>query len=244
MSKDWPFIKQLQPETLGTRLAVSPATGANRLIAVKRSVSTLFTAVAVLMTLHLVPQASAQTDIVDRVLDRYSSLETLQARFTQTMTSDIFDEDERIRGSIFMRGEAYRILTGTRTIVTDGTTSWIFDAFEKQVLIDNQIEDESTFSVHEFLYAFDERFSVEGSQRSGDLWRIALTPIDPDDYFQHLELLVRDSDAIIVGLDVDDANEVHLEIRLSEISENPDIEDRMFSFDIPDGADVVDLRVN
>lgn len=196
----------------------------------------------VCVLLQSVAPASAQPDIVARVLDHYASLETLQARFHQTMTSELFDEPEQITGSLFMRGRAYRILTGARTIVTDGETSWIYDPVENQVLIDNQMEDEMSFSVHQFLYAFDERFEVAGTVRTGNSWQIALSPRDPDDYFRHLELVVRDADALITEIRVDDINEVSIRIRLSEITENPSLDASLFRFDTPDGTEVVDLR--
>ncbi|NNE71437.1 MAG: outer membrane lipoprotein carrier protein LolA [Rhodothermales bacterium] len=202
----------------------------------------LFVTLTVCVLLQFARPALGQSDIVSRVLQHYSELETLQARFDQTMTSDLFDEPEEISGSLFMRGKAYRILTGTRTIVTDGDTSWIYDPIEKQVLIDNQIEDEMSFSVHQFLYAFDERFDVAGTVRSGNSWQIELSPRDPDDYFRHLELIVRDADALITEIRVDDINEVSIRIQLSEITENPDLDDALFRFDVPAGAEVVDLR--
>ncbi len=188
--------------------------------------------------------ARAQSDIVDRVLEKYTQVVTLQARFQQTMTSDLFQEAESVTGVISMRGESYRIMVGYRTIVTDGTTSWIYNAIENQVLIDDYYEDESTFSVHEFLYRFDDRFSIENTVRTGAIWRIALRPKDPDDYFRAVELIVRDSDAVITGIEVDDANEVHLSIQLDDILENPVLEDGIFEFLIPEGADVVDLRAD
>jgi outer membrane lipoprotein carrier protein len=200
----------------------------------------------VLLLLHSVPQAQAQsqaqTDIVARVLERYAGLETLQARFEQTMTSDLFDDVERVSGSLYMRGPAYRILTGTRTIVTDGETSWIHDALENQVLIDYQVEDEMSFSVHQFLYSFDERFDVSGTTKVGNSWRIALSPRDPDDYFRDLELVVQDADAMITEIRVEDINEVSIRISLSAITKNPKLDDDLFRFEMPAGVEVVDLR--
>ena len=130
--------------------------------------------ISLLIAAYLVHPAApiaAQPTIVSQVLDKYASLETLQARFQQTMTSDLFDEEETVTGLISMEGPAYRILAGSRTIVTDGETSWIYDAIENQVLIDYYYEDESTFSVHEFLFRFDERFSVQSAVRNGREWR-------------------------------------------------------------------------
>ncbi|MBO6576668.1 MAG: outer membrane lipoprotein carrier protein LolA [Rhodothermales bacterium] len=209
----------------------------------KRPITTAFLLLIVLLTGQ--PSSAQSTDIVPRILERYAELETLQARFRQTMTSTLFeDETETITGSIFLRGDAYRVLTGSRTVVTDGVTSWIYDALENQVLIDNRLEDEFSFSVHQFLYDFDERFEVAGTVRDADIWRVALTPLDPDDYFRSVELIVRDRDAIITEMRIDDANEVNLHIRLSEITENPDLPASTFRFDIPEGADVVDLRAD
>ncbi len=204
----------------------------------------LFLLAIVLLLLHPVPQANAQSDIVSRVLERYAELETLQARFEQTMTSDLFDDVERVSGSLYMRGQAYRILTGTRTIVTDGETSWIHDALETQVLIDHQVEDEMSCSVHQFLDGFNERFDVRGTTRVDDSWRIALSPRDPDDYFRDLELVVQDADAMITAIRVEDINEVRIQISLSAITKNPSLADDLFRFEMPAGVEIVDLRLD
>jgi outer membrane lipoprotein carrier protein len=209
---------------------------------VKRQIQLVLAALSVLLLLQPAPTRAQTSDIVERVLARYAEMETMQARFEQRMISNLFEDEEVITGSLYMRGAAYRILTGTRTIVTDGETSWIHDAVENQVLVDYQIEDEFTFSVHQFLYAFDERFEVAGVVRTGNSWRVALSPRDPDDYFRSLELVVRDSDAIITEIQVDDANEVRLQIQLTDIRENPPLSDALFRFEIPPGVDVVDLR--
>jgi outer membrane lipoprotein carrier protein len=219
-------------------------TGIPAQFAPKQRSRTPATLVVVAFLLHLAAPADAQPAIVTRVLDKYASLVTLQARFQQTMTSDLFDEAESVSGVISMRGAAYRILAGSRTIVTDGETSWIYNAIENQVLIDDYYQDESTFSIHEFLYGFENRFTVQGTGRIGENWRIALSPKDPDDYFQQVELIVRESDAIITRIEIDDANEVHLSIALREIIENPELADDIFSFEVPDQADVVDLRAD
>ncbi len=227
---------------MGTAIATSVVTLHIQPIRVTRPYFGLLLAAIVLLLLHSVPQARAQSDIVSRVLDRYAELETLQARFEQTMTSDLFDEVERISGSLYMRGSAYRILTGTRTIVTDGETSWIHDALENQVLIDHQVEDEMSFSVHQFLYDFDERFEVTGTTKVGNSWRISLSPRDPDDYFRDLELVVQDADAMITEIRVEDINEVRIQISLSAIAKNPSLDDDLFRFQMPAGVEVVDLR--
>jgi outer membrane lipoprotein carrier protein len=188
-------------------------------------------------------QSTGQSEaIVTRVLERYRAMDTLQARFRQIMSSELFEEDEQILGSMYMRGPSYRILAGNRTMVTDGSTSWIYDAAERQVLIDHYLEDETTLSVHQILSRFDERFRVEGTSRQAGKWRIALSPLDPDDYFQSVELVVRDSDATVTEIELDDANDVHLKIILSQIRANPQLDADLFEFQIPEGVEIIDLR--
>lgn len=208
-------------------------------ISVKQSLLRLCLVLIVGFWLHPV---QAQTGIVDRVLNRYAGMETMQARFRQVMTSQVFDEPQTVSGSLYLKGAAYRILTGSRTIVTDGLSTWIFDPGENQVLIDDYLEDESTLSVHQILYRFNERFQVAGAVRTGESWRVALSPRDPDDYFRSVEFIVRDSDALITQIEVEDANDVHLSITLTDVRQNPPLDDALFRFDAPEGVEVVDLR--
>jgi len=191
------------------------------------------------------PSAQAQDGeaLLARLRHRFESVKTFRADFSQRSESLLFDEGtDVLRGTLYVRGEAYRLESGTRTLVNDGTTLWIYDEAEQQVLVSDYVEDEYTFSITGFLYRFDERWRFDSVERSGADWLLHLAPLNPDDFFRAVAVTMRDSDSMVTRVQVLDANETTMIFTLDNLVENPDLDDPVFRFEAPDGVEVVDLR--
>lgn len=181
--------------------------------------------------------------MIDRVRARYEASSGIEARFEQVTT--LFDESDRLTGRIWLQGEKYRLEAGTRTVVADGVTVWVFDRAENQVIISDFVEDETTFSITGFLYRFEERWKVTGeaaSVQGGERVRIAtVVPIDPDDWFSRVTVTVRERDALVTRLEVVDASDITMIFDLQGVVERP-LEPGLFRFTPEAGVEVVDLR--
>ncbi len=191
------------------------------------------------------PAASAQDGeaLLGRLRTRFESVRTFRAEFSQRTSSPIFDSGEEvIRGTLFVRGDRYRLESRTRTLVNDSKTLWVYDASEQQVLVSDYVEDEYTFSITGFLYRFDERWQFETVERADDGWLLHLLPRNPDDFFRSVAVSMRQSDSMVTSVRVVDANEVTMVFTLDDLVENPPLDDSVFRFDAPDGVEVVDLR--
>lgn len=184
-----------------------------------------------------------QESVIDRVRARYEASSGIEARFEQVTT--LFDESDRLTGRIWLQGEKYRLETGSRTVVADGETVWVFDRAENQVIVSDFVEDETTFSITGFLYRFDERWRVTGeaaSTQGAERVRIAtVVPIDPDDWFSRVIVTVRERDAMVTRLEVVDASDVTMIFDLRDVVERP-LEPGLFRFSPEAGVEVVDLR--
>lgn len=184
-----------------------------------------------------------QESVIDRVRARYEASSGIEARFEQVTT--LFDESDRLTGRIWLQGEKYRLETGSRTVVADGETVWVFDRAENQVIVSDFVEDETTFSITGFLYRFDERWRVTGeaaSTQGAERVRIAtVVPIDPDDWFSRVIVTVRERDAMVTRLEVVDASDVTMIFDLRNVVERP-LEPGLFRFSPEVGVEIVDLR--
>jgi outer membrane lipoprotein-sorting protein len=143
-------------------------------------------------------------------------------------------------------GDNYRVETSSQTIITDGLITWVYNSIENQLIINDYEEDETTFSISDFFFSFDEKYSVRevraetiGGARHHVL---ALTPLDEGSFFTDVTLWVRASDSIITKLQVLDANETTMNFDLNSIVINPEVAADAFSFTPADDTDVVDLR--
>lgn len=191
------------------------------------------------------PSVSAQDGeaLLGRLRARFEAVRTFRAEFSQRTYSPIFgDGEEVIRGTLFVRGESYRLESGTRTLVNDSKTLWVYDAAEQQVLVSDYVEDEYTFSITGFLYRFDERWRFDTVERVDEGWLLHLLPRDSGDFFRSVAVTMRASDSMVIRVRVVDANEVTMVFTLDDLVENPPLDDSVFRFDAPDGVEVVDLR--
>lgn len=179
---------------------------------------------------------------------RYSSIHGMRLRFVQTASSAFMDEDERFSGQLSFTDTAYRVTTSNQTIVTDGTTTWIHNRGEGQVIINDFVEDETSFSLTAFLRSFSKdydstwegRETLAGSAHD----RLRLLPKDDFASFRQVDLWIRASDGLVTRLIALDLNDVRMEFDLSDLEVNPDLPADLFRFSVPDGVKVVDLREN
>ena len=195
-----------------------------------------------LLTVPFAGQALAQqnADVLDRLRARYESLDGLRATFTQRVGSATME------GSIALRGDAYRIETADQTLVTDGATSWVYSKTDRQVLVNDAVADETTFSPADFFTHYPDRFDVraDGTETIGGLRhdRLRLTPKNADAFLQEVTLFVRATDALPTRVRIVDGNGTTVLFDLQDVEVNPRLAEDTFRFSAPAGAEVVDLR--
>jgi outer membrane lipoprotein carrier protein len=188
-------------------------------------------------------QAAAQDrsyDVLARLRASYSSMDALRAEFTQEVGG------ARLEGTLLLQGDRYRIETPDQVLVTDGATAWAYSKDDRQVLINDAVEDVTAFSPSAFFTRYPDRFDVQvtGSETvSGarhDVLR--LTPRDSGAQVREVTLYVRATDSIPTRVRVVDGNGTTLVFDLRNIERNPRLPADAFRFVPPAGAEVVDLR--
>jgi outer membrane lipoprotein carrier protein len=211
--------------------------------------ATLFSRITgIILSGLLAFSATAQSaeDIRSKVANRYESVAAMSASFVQTATSEFMDAPERFSGTLIFSGSKYRIQTGAQSIVTDGKTLWIHNRGERQVIINDYVEDETTFSLTAFLRQLDNEYDAEfkGSETRGGAPHDVVQLIPQDDFsqFKRVDMHVRRADSIVTFLEVVDLNEVLMTFELTEIKINPGTTAETFSFSIPADVEIIDLR--
>jgi len=192
--------------------------------------------------------SSAQTsdELVQRLRTRYDAVELLRADFTQQTTSPFGELMPENSGTLILEGNNYRVETEAQTFVTNGTTTWVHDTFQNQVIINDFVEDEATFVISDFLDTFHLNYDIIESSTSYldgiKHYKLRLSSLAPSSFFKEVTLHVRDSDDVITEMNVLDVNDAVLQFSLDQIELNPAIEGNPFTFEPPSGADIIDLR--
>jgi outer membrane lipoprotein carrier protein len=203
-----------------------------------------------LLVLLVIPASVAAQDgsaVLAEVQERYDAVTSMEAAFTQTVTSPFRDDSTRLEGRLFVRGEMYRIETVEQTLITDGTTSWIYTPADSQVVVNDAASSKMALSPETFFADYAARYRVDSLRPAGpdaDAEQIlALTPSSPDAAFGSVTLWVR-PDRVISRLQVTDSGGSTITIRLRTIRLNPTLARERFSFEPPPTVEVIDLRTD
>lgn len=191
-------------------------------------------------------QAQSADQIFQRLKAKYDSIASLRAEFSQTMTSSYTDEAATSQGLLILQGNRYRVETQGQTLVTDGKVTWVYVPSENQVLINDYVEDETTFSINEFFFNYEDHYKaskVKTARLNGEKhYVLTLTPKRQDAFFKQVTLSMRDRDNVVTQMEVVDVNDTTMTFNLKNIQLNPKLGPNTFKFTPPQNAEVVDLR--
>ena len=214
--------------------------------AFNRFVSCIVLGLVVLSVGHSAAVAQDAAAVFSRLQQKYNDLDGLRAEFTQTMTSAYSDGQASSSGTLTLAGDRYRIETASQVLVANGEETYVYLPEQKQVIINDVVEDESAFTPSEFLLNYDERFnvgSVEAVTLGGQKhFKLTLTPKSSSSFFQTATLWLRDRDDVITRLEVLDVNETRMVFELKNVEFNPKLSATTFRFTPPSGVEVIDLR--
>jgi len=186
--------------------------------------------------------AQSADEVLASLRTKYDSMTSLSATFNQTTSSTYMDETEHYSGDIFLQGDSYRIEMATQTIVSDAQLMWIYNKSENQVLINDYVDDETTFSLSRFLREFDSAYTVGAFENTETGSILTLLPSDPYSSFQSVTMWTRTRDDLVTRLDVLDVNDVEMRFDLLDIVFNPSDPDGSFIFETPVGVEEIDHR--
>lgn len=204
--------------------------------------SSLLALAAVLFAGQVAAQDGAS--LLRRLQNTYTTSTSLRAEFTQTMTSAY--GDEQFSGTLLVHGNRYRVEAGPQQFVTDGQTTWLYNRTQNQVIINDFVEDESTFSPTGFITRYGNRYrvtnvapsTVQGQRH----YTLTLAPRSDDEFFEEVKVTMRDRDNVVTRLDLRDVNGTRMRYELRNVQFNPTLAATAFRFATPNGAEVVDLR--
>jgi len=186
------------------------------------------------------PRAQDANAIAQRLQQRYRALDALQADFVQTVGGTT------LRGTLTVRGDAFRIELPNQTLVSDGVTLWSYSPEDNQVVVQDYAEEDLGFSIGMVFTDYLQVFRPTGATRATmngvrhDV--LALVPREAGGPVRDATLYVRSSDAVPTRVRVHDVEGRTLAFDLSNVRLNPRLSSDAFTFRYPRGVEVIDLR--
>jgi len=203
-----------------------------------------------LLTMLLVAECRALDvqNLVQKVQERYDSTRDFTAKVTQEMTITSLGKTSTAQGTVAFKkpGKMRWELDhhAPQVIVADGTTLWLYQPKEHQVIkapFDAAFRYRTPISfltgVGRIAQDFD--VSLEGTGADGGLVYLMLVPHRDSATLGKLRLTVASDSGEIRGAEIFDPLGNVSRLQFSDIRRNQDLPDKDFVFEVPPGVDVI-----
>lgn len=191
--------------------------------------------------------ASAQTDataLVKRIQDRYRDVDTLQASFVQVTKSQLYGDEEQ-KGTVVLQRPSrmrWRFEGDGKQFVTDGTTMWIYNPADKQVIRydDFGAQASAADSLLQSLHKVGELFEVKVlAAQAGH--RLELVPKQEDAKTSVKNVVLQlDPELVVQQVVITDPFDSVTELSFSDVVLGAKVADDTFRFEVPEGVEVID----
>ncbi len=186
-------------------------------------------------------------EILNRLTAKTEAYGTIKAKFNYKMKNIEADIDENTEGTLFVKGNKYRLLIADQLVISDGVTIWTYieDAEEVQI---NSVEDsEESITPSNLLTAYNDNYKSkyikETFQYGTTVHLIDLTPNEGKSYYKVRLIIDKEKDQLL-EITIYDKNGSTYSYIINSFIPNIELEDSHFTFnkdDYPD-ADIVDMR--
>ncbi|MCS7229741.1 MAG: outer membrane lipoprotein carrier protein LolA [Candidatus Kryptonium sp.] len=200
-----------------------------------------------LISLYSLVFAQSGKEIVEQLKKKYATIDDAVVRFEQSLKYGMSKFEQTFSGTFyFKKKNKYRIETEQQTLVTDGSTSWLYSKINKQVIIDKYKEDKNALSPEKFLLSISDEYIpvILKSEKMNDKKVIVLklTPKNDDSVIESAKVWVVEGELNIVKVEITDINGTVTTYNVKSVKINSGLDDSLFKFSVPPDVRVVDLR--
>jgi chaperone LolA len=185
--------------------------------------------------------------VTENIQRRYEMIDDAIAQFEQHVQFSFSNIEQNFHGTLMMKKpNHYRIESEHQTIVTDGVTVWAYSTANNQVIIDKYKENSNSLSPEQFMLNLPTNYytSVLGTEKGSDGMVILLKLVPKDDrsFVKSVKLSVEEHSWLVRKIKILDINETETTYTIRDIKLNTNMKEKIFAFEKPEGAEVVDLR--
>lgn len=196
-----------------------------------------------LVAMPLVASADDQARAAERLNELLSRAKTMTGGFSQmTLSANGANLQETTGTLALKRPGMFRWHTDPpleQLLVSDGERIWLYDPDLEQVTIqkmDKRLSHTPALLLSGDVSQLQENFNIEWSEGSSVV-DFTLTPKEADSMFDNLR--VSFSDGVINDMQMSDPVGQRTNILFRNVQLNQTLDDAQFTFDVPDGVDVI-----
>lgn len=191
--------------------------------------------------------AETAQEVLEKLRSKFEAIDDAEMMFVQKAKYELANIEQRANGKLYYkRGNKYRVEIEGQTIVTDGKTVWSYSKPNNQVLIDHFKKDRHSLSPQNILTgAPNDYYAIMVGKESladHETFVVKLVPKEDVSIVKSIKLWIDDSDWITWKAEVQDINGKQTDYQVNDIKTDLGLADSLFTYYIPKGVEVVDLR--
>lgn len=191
----------------------------------------------IIYMLLIFPQTDNSRTLLYEVQEKYNTIKDFSSDFIQTTGNGNINN-----GKFFYKTDnKFRIEVKSRIIVSDGESTWTFTPKNNQVVISSSDDDLNSFSIRDYLYEYPKQCTVNTYENEDGSHTIILKPQTTDLEFKEVRLVINTNN-LIQQIELYDLMNNNYKVTLENKKLNQKIDDKLFTFEIPEGTRVIDLR--
>lgn len=196
------------------------------------------------------PQAKA---VLEAMRQKYEGYGTLQADFTLSLE---FPEEPVVnqKGTMIQQGEQYRLKLDGRTIVSDGTSVWLYIENNQEVQINDAEEEGGSGSINspkdllrayeweDYVYVLSQEYSENGRV----IQQIEFKPVSRDSDFSKIRLTLDKKSLDVIRIKTFSKDGSRYTLTVDKLQPNVSVNSSTFTFSKSECPDChfEDLRLN
>ena len=176
----------------------------------------------------------------DDLKERFEQNQVFSATFIHEFNDTFTGEQQLTEGTIWVGRDRYKIESGNSIMVVDGEISRVYDGTKGRVIISEYEEEDDDFAPSRMLQGVDDSYTVREESVSDGRTRVHLSTDDAFAMFANVTIILSSSG---IPLRIEAIDQVDNEL-ITYFRDGRFIihSDDMFSFEPPEGAELIDLR--
>lgn len=191
----------------------------------------------------------AAKKVLDAVSNKFKTYKAVQSNFTLQVEDGNGKVQGTKKGTVYMKGQKYRVNITGQEIYSDGKNVWTYDKAANEVTITQLDANGAGFTPQKLFTSFYDKdflYKLNGEKKEGTktLQEIELTPVDKTKAFHKVYLLVDKKTQTIYSTRVLEKNGNKYSYTVNSLNSKAPIADDMFTFNKSKypGVEEVDLR--
>ena len=191
----------------------------------------------IIYMLLIFPQTDNSRTLLYEVQEKYNTIKDFSSDFIQSTGNGNINN-----GKFFYKADnKFRIEVKSRIIVSDGESTWTYTKKNNQVVISSSDDELNSFSIRDYLYEYPKQCTVNTYENEDGSHTIILKPQTTGLEFKEVRLVINTNN-LIQQIELYDLMNNNYKVILENKKLNQKIDDKLFTFEIPEGTRVIDLR--